>query len=210
MPLWLGELERQKAGNSHFPTGVSIKGSWRDRLPFLNARPMRRLGVSCRDLFFELDRPAPKPLPGEPYENAEWRVREAGIPFRYRWALLFDAASAGLRATRRSHHGSDHRAVPPGRACRPAWLRIKRGHYTAAKECCHGYRKRRASREGMEAIVQACMVGFGIAIASIAPVTWGWKIALLLAIMLLVGIIIPAMWRARQNPKSVTEQEDLA
>jgi hypothetical protein len=56
-------------------------------------------------------------------------------------------------------------------------------------------------RGGNDAIVRACMVGFGIVIASIAPVTWGWKLALFLIIMLLVGIIIPAIWRARQNPK---------
>ena len=31
----------------------------------LNARPMRRLGVSRRDLFLELDRPALKPLPAQ-------------------------------------------------------------------------------------------------------------------------------------------------
>jgi transposase len=41
----------------------------------LNARPMRRLGVSRRDLFLELDCPALKTLPAEPYEYAEWRVR---------------------------------------------------------------------------------------------------------------------------------------
>jgi transposase len=41
----------------------------------LNARPMRRLGVSRRDLFLELDSPALKALPAEPYEYAEWRVR---------------------------------------------------------------------------------------------------------------------------------------
>ena len=44
----------------------------------LNARPMRRLGVSRRDLFLELDRPALKPLPAEPYEYAEWRPRRVG------------------------------------------------------------------------------------------------------------------------------------
>jgi type IV secretory pathway TrbD component len=44
------------------------------------------------------------------------------------------------------------------------------------------------------------MVGFGIAIAAIAPVTWGWKIALFLVIMFLVGIVIPAIWWARRNP----------
>ena len=36
---------------------------------------MRRLGVSRRDLFLELDCPALKALPAEPYEYAEWRVR---------------------------------------------------------------------------------------------------------------------------------------
>src|SRR3954454_10589062 len=47
----------------------------------LNARPMRRLGVSRRDLFRELDRPALKPLPAEPYEYAEWRVRRVGLDY---------------------------------------------------------------------------------------------------------------------------------
>jgi Flp pilus assembly protein TadB len=55
-------------------------------------------------------------------------------------------------------------------------------------------------KSGNDALVRACMIGFGIAIASIAPVAWGWKIALFLAIMLLVGIIIPVIWWARRNP----------
>jgi hypothetical protein len=44
----------------------------------LNARPMRRLGVSRRDLFRELDRPALKPLPAQPFEYAQWRPRRVG------------------------------------------------------------------------------------------------------------------------------------
>ena len=47
----------------------------------LNARPMRRLGVSRRDLFLELDRPALKGLPAEPYQYAEWRVRRVGLDY---------------------------------------------------------------------------------------------------------------------------------
>jgi transposase len=47
----------------------------------LNARPMRRLGVSRRELFLELDRPALKELPAEPYEYAEWRVRRVGLDY---------------------------------------------------------------------------------------------------------------------------------
>lgn len=47
----------------------------------LNTRPMRRLGVSRRDLFLDLDRPTLKPLPVEPYEYAEWRVRRVGLDY---------------------------------------------------------------------------------------------------------------------------------
>ena len=44
------------------------------------------------------------------------------------------------------------------------------------------------------------MIAFGLAIAAIAPVAWGWKIALFLLIMSLVGIIMPAISRARRYP----------
>ena len=45
----------------------------------LNARPMRRLGASRRDLFLELDRPALRPLPPAAYEYTEWRLRRASF-----------------------------------------------------------------------------------------------------------------------------------
>jgi transposase len=44
-------------------------------------RPIRRLGVTRRQLLEELDRPALKPLPTEPYVFAEWRVRRVGIDY---------------------------------------------------------------------------------------------------------------------------------
>jgi transposase len=44
-------------------------------------RPMRRLGVTRRQLFEELDRPALGPLPAEPYVYAEWRLRRAGLDY---------------------------------------------------------------------------------------------------------------------------------
>jgi transposase len=47
----------------------------------LNARPMRRLGVSRRDLFLELDHPALKPLPVHAYEYAEWRLRRVSLDY---------------------------------------------------------------------------------------------------------------------------------
>jgi hypothetical protein len=56
-------------------------------------------------------------------------------------------------------------------------------------------------RGGNDAVSRVCMIGFGIAIAAITPVTWVWKIPLFLMIMFLVGIIMPAIWRARRNPQ---------
>lgn len=44
-------------------------------------RPLRRLGVTRRQLFEELDRPALQPLPAEPYVYAEWRIRRAGLDY---------------------------------------------------------------------------------------------------------------------------------
>jgi hypothetical protein len=63
--LWLAELNRAIA----------------ELVADLNRRPMRRLGVSRRDLFIELDYPALKPLPAEPYEYAPWRVRRVGLDY---------------------------------------------------------------------------------------------------------------------------------
>jgi transposase len=47
----------------------------------LNARPMRKLGVSRRRLFEELDRPALSPLPAEPFVYAEWRIRRVALDY---------------------------------------------------------------------------------------------------------------------------------
>jgi transposase len=44
-------------------------------------RPIRRLGKTRRQLLEELDRPALKPLPTEPYVFAEWRMRRVGIDY---------------------------------------------------------------------------------------------------------------------------------
>ncbi|MCH9671686.1 MAG: IS21 family transposase [Gammaproteobacteria bacterium] len=47
----------------------------------LNDRPMRRLGVSRRELFEQLDRPALKPLPSTRYEIAHWKVVRVNIDY---------------------------------------------------------------------------------------------------------------------------------
>jgi len=48
--------------------------------------------------------------------------------------------------------------------------------------------------------VRVCIIGFGLTIVAILPVPWGWKIGLFLATMCLVGILIPAVGRARKYP----------
>jgi transposase len=47
----------------------------------LNARPMRKLGVSRRQLFEQLDRPALSALPAETYIYAEWRIRRVALDY---------------------------------------------------------------------------------------------------------------------------------
>lgn len=44
----------------------------------LNERPLRVLRVSRRELFEQLDRPALRPLPPQPYEMAEWKKVRVG------------------------------------------------------------------------------------------------------------------------------------
>ena len=44
-------------------------------------RPLRRLGVTRRQLLEQIDRPALKSLPTEPYEFSEWRTCRVGIDY---------------------------------------------------------------------------------------------------------------------------------
>jgi transposase InsO family protein len=54
----------------------------RELLADLNERrALRRLGRTRRQLLEELDRPALKPLPVEPYVFAEWRTRRVGLDY---------------------------------------------------------------------------------------------------------------------------------
>ncbi|MCY7417224.1 MAG: IS21 family transposase, partial [Chloroflexi bacterium] len=54
----------------------------RERLEWLNARPFRKLPGSSRlSLFIELDRPALRPLPAQPYEFATWKTATVNIDY---------------------------------------------------------------------------------------------------------------------------------
>ena len=73
----LGRLRRRTFFNLS-----EVNAAIGDLLRRLNEeRPIRRLGVTRRQLLEEIDRPALKPLPAEPYVLAEWRIRRVGIDY---------------------------------------------------------------------------------------------------------------------------------
>lgn len=47
----------------------------------INAHVMRRLGVSRRELFESIERPALRPLPSDDYEYAEWRLARVHLDY---------------------------------------------------------------------------------------------------------------------------------
>ena len=72
-------------------------------------RPIRRLGMTRRKLLEELDRPALKPMPIEPYVFAEWRLRRVGIDYHvdvdkhfYSVPHSFARAEVAVRLTART------------------------------------------------------------------------------------------------------------
>lgn len=78
MERWLlGRLRHQV-----FHSLAELNGAIRALLVKINdERPLRRLGVTRRQLLEDLDRPHLKPLPAEPYVFAQWRIRRVGIDY---------------------------------------------------------------------------------------------------------------------------------
>src|ERR1700738_3676677 len=61
---------------------AEVNAAISDLMTHLNeARPIRRLGVTRRQLLEEIDRAALKVLPAEPYEFSEWRTCRVGIDY---------------------------------------------------------------------------------------------------------------------------------
>jgi len=73
----LGRLRRRT-----FYSLAEVNAAIAEMLKNLNEeRPIRRLGVTRRQLLEEVDRLALKALPVEPYEYCEWRLRRVGIDY---------------------------------------------------------------------------------------------------------------------------------
>lgn len=58
-----------------------LNAAIREKVEAINRRPMKKLGVSRRELFERLDRPALKPLPRERYAMREWRPCRVNIDY---------------------------------------------------------------------------------------------------------------------------------
>lgn len=84
-------------------------------------RPIRRLGVTRRQLFNEIDRTALKALPETPYVFAEWRIRRVSrLSRRCRRSLLQRSAPLRPRRGRGAAHRTYCGDLPQGRADRRA------------------------------------------------------------------------------------------
>lgn len=96
-------------------------------------RPIRRLGVTRRQLFNEIDRPALKALPETPYVFAEWRIRRVSIDYHVDVADHYYSVPHASSAPR-SWCGSPHVVwrSPQGRADRRALAQSQAHHRARA------------------------------------------------------------------------------
>jgi transposase len=67
--------------NRRFFSLAELNQAIHELLGDLNRRVTKHLGASRRQLFEALDQPALKPLPGQPYQYAEWKQRRAGLDY---------------------------------------------------------------------------------------------------------------------------------
>jgi len=70
-----------KLRNRRFFSLAELNAAIRELLTQLNDRITRHLGTSRRALFDEIERPALKPLPVEPYIYAEWKERKVAFDY---------------------------------------------------------------------------------------------------------------------------------
>ena len=67
--------------NITFFTLTDLNRTIRNLLEDLNSRPFQKMGGNRRSMFEELDRPALKPLPTEPYAYAEWKKAKPHVDY---------------------------------------------------------------------------------------------------------------------------------
>jgi transposase len=75
---------------------AEVKAAVKPLLEKLNGRPMRKLGKSRRQLFEELDKPALKALPSQPYEFASWARPKVAPDYHVEFDDAFYSVPFGL------------------------------------------------------------------------------------------------------------------
>jgi len=111
--------------NRRFFCLAELNQAIRKLLEELNNRTMEHLGKSRREFFDELDRPALKPLPAEPYVFALWKKAKVHIDYHVEFGKHYYSVPHQLigekvfiRATEHTveifHPGQDLRQAPPG------------------------------------------------------------------------------------------------
>jgi transposase len=108
----LGRLRRRI-----FRSLADVDAALDELMTQLNERqPLRRLGVTRRQLLEEVDRPALKAMPDEPYEYSEWRLPRVGLDYHvdidahyYSVPYRFARAEVETRLTARADVGMEDR-----------------------------------------------------------------------------------------------------
>jgi hypothetical protein len=92
----LGRLRHRR-----FYSLAELNAALRELLQQLDEKqPIGRLGVTRRALLEELDRPHLKPLPAEPYDYAEWRLRRVGVDYHVEVEAHFYSVTTGSPGAR--------------------------------------------------------------------------------------------------------------
>ncbi len=78
--------------NRKFYSLVELNSAIMECLKKLNSKNMRGYNKSRQELFELLDKPALKPLPVNPFENAEWLRAKLGIDYHFRYDEHFYSA----------------------------------------------------------------------------------------------------------------------
>jgi transposase len=94
--------------NRTFFSLAELNEAIREKVAQLNERPMKKLGVSRRELYERLEKPALKALPQTRYEMAEWKACTVNIDYHVEYDRNFYSvpyqlvgAKVEVRATRR-------------------------------------------------------------------------------------------------------------
>ena len=82
--------------NRTFFSLAELNAAIRECVESINARIMKKLGVSRRELFEQLDRPALRPLPAGRYEMARWKECRVNIDYHVELDRNFYSVPFGL------------------------------------------------------------------------------------------------------------------